>query len=113
LDTNEVAIMSAGGVEFSDEALAAAVQRLAGNVREEGVFNCAGCCTVKKAEFLYSVGVYIPDGNVMTEAGEKKRVIIYAVCALCGKKAPEKLEALCSQNCSGALEDREYHPPQA
>jgi hypothetical protein len=105
--------MDAGGVEFSDEALAAAVARLAAGVREEGVFNCAGCCTVKKAEFLYSVGVYIPDVTVMTDAGEKKRIVIYAVCALCGKKAPDKLEALCIQNISGALEDREYHPPQA
>jgi len=100
------------GIEFSEEALNAAVRRLAGNVREEGEFNCAGCLVVKKAEFLYAIGVYIPDGTVITEAGEKKRIVIYAVCALCGKRDPAKLEAACSQNVSSVLEDREYHPPQ-
>lgn len=105
--------METRGVEFSDAVLEAAVERMAGNIRLDGSFYCASCANVKKAEFLYSIGVYIPKDHVMTEAGEKMRVIIYPVCGLCGKKAPEKLVSASEKNIetSGMLLDPAYHPP--
>lgn len=102
-----------GGVEFSDEVLRAAVERMAGNIRRDGIFSCASCGKEKQAQFLYSIGTYIPKDHVMTEAGEKMRVIIYPVCGLCGKKAPEKLAQASERNIesSGMMLDPGYHPP--
>lgn len=104
----------ADGVEYSPEALAAAVARMGKSIKEVGTFNCACCSTVKDAKFLYSIGVYVPQSSVMTEAGEKMRVVIYAVCALCGKKSPEKLATQAERNIeiAGTMLDRGYHPPK-
>lgn len=103
-----------GGIEYSPEALAAAVARMDKSIRAEGTFNCAVCAVVKNAQFLYSVGVYVPKTSVMTDAGEKMRVVIYAVCALCGKKSPEKLTQQAERNIetAGTMLDRQYHPPK-
>ena len=103
-----------GGIEYSPEALAAAVARMEKSIREVGTFNGAVWSTMKKAQFLYSVGVYVPKTSVMTEAGEKMRVVIYAVCALCGKKDPQKIAQQAERNIetAGTLLDRQYHPPK-
>jgi hypothetical protein len=106
-------MMGQEGVEFSEEVLQAAIGRMAGNIRAAGSFLCASCREVKKAEFLYSIGLFVPDGIVMTAAGEKKRVVIYPVCGLCGKKDPEKLAEESQQSIedSAMLLDPDYYPP--
>jgi len=106
-------MMDQEGIEFSEEVVQAAVGRMAGNIRGTGSFRCASCREVKEAEFLYAIGLFVPDGSVMTAAGEKKRVVIYPVCGLCGKKSPEKVEEESKQTIedSAMLLDPDYFPP--
>lgn len=105
--------MEIDGVEFSEDVLQAAVGRMAGNIRDAGSFRCASCREVKEADFLYAIGLFVPVETVMTTAGEKKRVVIYPVCGICGKKAPEKVEEESRRTIedSAMLLDPDYFPP--
>ena len=100
-------------MEFSEEVLQASVDRMAGNIRLQGSFRCASCRQTKTADFLYSIGLFVPVGSVMTAAGEKKRVVLYPVCGLCGKKDPDEIaqESERTIEDSAMLLDPDYFPP--
>lgn len=97
-----------------EAGIAAAMDRFRAKVVREDRFECAGCAKIMEAQLLSSIGLYVPNETVLTEAGEKKRLIVYPVCKICIQLPPKELACAAERNINlaGMMLDPKYHPPE-
>jgi hypothetical protein len=91
-------------------------KKLTQGVEQGRGFECAHCRLPKPASDAYAVAVYIPKEPILTEAGEKLRLVGYIVCKPCGKKSKidKSFAERVEQNLitAGVFLDPTYKPPE-